>query len=98
MREPPHIIKAINALRRFASFSFEDIDRIPYIREEMADHLITLGYAQRRISERDGITAQFKITDVGRAALDAPAEKTRPRLKTLEPRLKPMPSRLKLSK
>lgn len=94
MREAPHIIKAINALKRFAGFSFENIKHIPYISEEMADQLVSLGYAEKRVSERDGITAEFMVTDAGWRALKAKAEPRR-KLATLEPRLKALPSRLK---
>jgi hypothetical protein len=43
MREKLHVIKAQNALK--SAGGFEHIDRIPFLRIEMAEKLVDLGYA-----------------------------------------------------
>jgi hypothetical protein len=93
MREQPRIIKAINALR-YAGCSFESIDRIPYLREGMADELVELGYAEKQVSEKLGSPPAYRLTAAAYEALKAkPAE--RKILKTLPARLSTLPPRLK---
>lgn len=92
MREPPYIIKAINALRG-VSYD-EPITRVPYIREAMADILVEKGYATRAPWSKDETVPCFRLTLAGVRALQAKSA-PKSKLKMLEPRLKPIDSRLK---
>ena len=92
MREPPHIIKAINALRGVSSD--EPITHVPYIRETMADLLVERGYATKTPWSKDPAIPCYRLTHAGIKALDA-KPLSRPKLSVLPPRIRPMETRLK---
>lgn len=92
MREPPRIIKAINALNR-ASFD-DPIHHVPYITEKAALELVELGYASRTPWSKDANVFCYRVTDAGRAALKAKADSKRS-LPRLQPRIGTLPPRIK---
>lgn len=92
MREPPAIIKAINALK--AASSDDPITRIPFISAEMADRLVAKGYANRTPWSKDPEVGCYRLTKAAWDALEEKAE-PKPKLTTLKPRLATLPSRLK---
>ncbi|WP_412066335.1 hypothetical protein [Rhizobium sp. SYY.PMSO] len=93
MREPPAIIKAINALK---SASFDDpINHIPSISAEMAERLVAKGYATKTPWSKDPVVPCYRLT---KAAIDALKHKPEPKRKLtmLTPRLTTLPARLKI--
>lgn len=91
MREPPHIIKAINALKA-ASWD-EPITRIAGITESMADQLVEMGYATKSPWSKDSNVSCYRLTKAAWDALEAkPAPKRK--LPMLQPRIQALPPRL----
>lgn len=92
MREPPAIIKAINALK---CASFDDpISRIPFISAEMAERLVAKGYATKTPWSKDAAVPCYRLT---KSAMDALRQQSQPKRKltVLAPRLAVLPARLK---
>jgi hypothetical protein len=92
MREPPSIIKAINALKA-VSFD-EPITRIPFISADMAERLVAKGYATRTPWSKDATVGCYRLTKAAFAALKEKPRPT-PELTTLPPRLATLPPRLR---
>jgi len=92
MREPPAIIKAINALKG-ASFD-EPINRIPFISADMAERLVAKGYATKTPWSKDPAVPCYRLTKSGIDALKQRSEPKR-KLTMLAPRLTTLPARLK---
>jgi hypothetical protein len=92
MREPPAIIKAINALK---AASFDDpINRIPFISAERAERLVEKGYATKTPWSKNPSVPCYRLTTAGMDALKQKSEPNR-RMTMLALRLTTLPARLK---